>query len=259
MKSSEKPLETALRQVVVLFTTVTVLFCSFAFASSASASDTRSCSEGGLCIIGDIGPGGGTVFFVKSAGSFEASKTVTRTGMMGPESDTVAVSLTEEEQGALSYDYLEIAPYTAVVVRKWANVASWTSTATIDTRIGSGENGTLAITTAYENQDATNNAAHYANSYSNNELSDWFLPSQDELALVTILHFDDALGPNNPISEDLSRGEYSQYGAFYGWTTTPTNGVPYGSAVKIDPQWSKEAGLSAGADASVLPIRSFSF
>lgn len=260
MKSSDRPMETALRQVVVLFTTVAVLFCSFAFAPSASASDTRSCSEGGLCIIGDIGPGGGTVFFIKSAGAFEASKTVTRVEYGFEDSDTVGVSLTEAEQGALSYDYLEIAPYTAVVVRKWANVVSWASTgstATIDTRIGSGADGTQAITAAYSTQNATNNAAHYASSYSNNGLDDWFLPSQDELALVTILHFDGALGLNNPISEDISRGTVSP-GNFYGWTTTPIDVGP-GAAVKIDPQWLKGAGLGAGADASVLPIRSFSF
>jgi hypothetical protein len=264
MKSSEKPLETALRQVVVLFTTVTVLLSSFAFASSASASDTRSCSEGGLCVIGDIGPGGGTVFFVKSAGAFEASKTVTRYVDMGDGdlmaiNSQVGVALTEEENVALTFDYLEVAHYGGVAVRKWANGDTWPTTATIDTKIGSGESGTLAIMTGMADvgeQTAGNNAAYYANSYSNNGLDDWFLASQDELALVTIRHFDDALGLNDPVSEDISRHPNQ---TFYGWTTTPTrSGFAAGVSI-TDMQWIIGLGLGAGADASVLPIRSFSF
>jgi outer membrane protein OmpA-like peptidoglycan-associated protein len=258
MNSSTSPVDIALRQLVILFTTVALAVCSFAFTPKAFAVDSRACSEGGVCAVGDIGPGGGTVFFVKSSGDFVASKTVTRNGFMGPTSDTVTVSLTSGEQAALTFDYLEIAAYSAVVLRKWANTVSWTATATIDTRIGSGQSGTNSIVAAYPSQNASNNAAHYANAYSINGKDDWFLPAQDELALATIRHFDGVLGLNNPISEDISRGTLSP-GNFYGWTTTPTSGVPIGAGVKIDPQWSKAPGLSDGADASVLPIRAFSF
>jgi hypothetical protein len=256
MNSSTRQVDLALREIIILFTTIALVFCSFAFAPKAFAVDTRTCAEGGICAIGDIGPGGGTVFFVKAAGSFAVSESVRRINMMGETIDTVSVDLTSEEQAALIFDYLEIAPYSAVVVRKWANTVSWTSTATIDTRIGSGLGGTQSILEAYSSQDASNNAAHYANSYSNNDKDDWFLPSQDELALVTILHFKNTLQPNDPISADLDRGEYAPN--FYGWTTIPTNGAGYGAGVKIDPQWIKGVGLTAGSDASVMPIRAFS-
>ena len=252
------PLASATRQVLILFSALALVIFSLALSPNSSSADSRTCAQGGVSVVGDIGPGGGTVFFVKSSGSFEASKTVTRNSFMGPRSDTVTVNLTSSEHEALNFDYLEIAPYSAVVVRKWANGVAWTATATIDTRIGSGNSGTQSILAAYSSQNATNNAAHHANSYSNNGKDDWFLPSQDELALVTIRHFEGSLGVNNPISEDISRGTLSP-GNFYGWTTTPAEGTPTGSAVKIDPQWSKAPGLSNGADASVLPIRAFSF
>jgi hypothetical protein len=257
MNSSTSQVDLALREIIILFTTIALVFCSFAFTPKAFAVDTRTCAEGGICAIGDIGPGGGTVFFVKASGSFDVSETISwdmGMGMTG--TNTVSVSLTSDEQAALTFDYLEIAPYSAVVVRKWANTASWTSTATIDTRIGSGLGGTQSILEAYSSQDASNNAAHYANSYANNDQEDWFLPSQDELALVTILHFKNTLQPNDPISADLDRGHYAPN--FYGWTTIPTNGPGYGAGVKIDPQWLKGVGLTAGADASVMPIRAFS-
>jgi hypothetical protein len=173
-------------------------------------------------------------------------------GMTG--TNTVSVSLTSDEQAALTFDYLEIAPYSAVVARTWKSevvwaVVSWSALPTIGTIVGSGAAGTQVILDAVPTEPESENSARYASTYSNNGKSDWFLPSVDELALVTILHFKNALQSNDPISADLDRGQYAPN--FYGWTTTPQN------TVRIDPSWNKGYEVSSGL-ASVMPIRAFS-
>jgi hypothetical protein len=252
MNSSTSQVDLALREIIILFTTIALVFCSFAFTPKAFAVDTRTCAEGGICAIGDIGPGGGTVFFVKASGSFDVSETISwdmGMGMTG--TNTVSVSLTSDEQAALTFDYLEIAAYSAVVARTWKSEVDWTvvSWSGIDTIVGSGAAGTQVILDAVPTEPESENSARYASTYSNNGKSDWFLPSVDELALVTILHFKNALQSNDPISADLDRGQYAPN--FYGWTTTPQN------TVRIDPSWNKGYEVSSGL-ASVMPIRAFS-
>jgi hypothetical protein len=252
MNSSTSQVDLALREIIILFTTIALVFCSFAFTPKAFAVDTRTCTEGGICAIGDIGPGGGTVFFVKAAGSFDVSETISwdmGMGMTG--TNTVSVSLTSDEQAALTFDYLEIAPYSAVAARTWKSEVDWTvvSWSGIDTIVGSGAAGTQVILDAVPTEPESENAAHYASTYSNNGKSDWFLPSVDELALVTILHFKNELQPNDPISADLDRGLYAPN--FQGWTTTPQN------TVSINPSWIKGNEIASGLS-SVMPIRAFS-
>jgi hypothetical protein len=257
MNASTSQVDLALREIIILFTTIALVFCSFAFTPKAFAVDTRTCSEGGICAIGDIGPGGGTVFFVKAAGSFDVSESVSRSYPGDPEdifTNTVSVSLTSDEQAALTFDYLEIAPYSAVVARTWKSevdwtVVNWSARPTIGTMVGSGAAGTQVILDAVPTEPESENSAHYASTYSNNGKSDWFLPSVDELALVTILHFKNELQPNDPISADLDRGLYAPN--FQGWTTTPQN------TVSINPSWIKGNEIASGLS-SVMPIRAFS-
>lgn len=123
-----------------------------------------SCAQGGDCEIGDTGPGGGIVFYV-AAGTFTATGTACDTNCK----------------------YLEAAPY------GWYNGSddpemAWSGN--VDTQIGSTARnevvGTgLANTLAILNQNSTaGTAAYEANDYSNNGLSDWYLPAEDELQLM---------------------------------------------------------------------------
>ena len=110
-----------------------------------------SCANGGLCSIGDTGPGGGVVFY--DAGS-------------------------NQSWGR----YLEFAPSTSQVSRTWSTGANQqiTVTGADGTAIGTGLENTTLIAAQSGNL-AASSAASYAASYSNNNKSDWFVPSKAEL------------------------------------------------------------------------------
>jgi hypothetical protein len=118
------------------------------------------------CKVGDIGPGGGTVFYV-------ASETFTQVGATG-------------SMCATNCKYLEAAPTTSATFAWTDNVYVWSgNTATgigataQQTAIGTGYANTLAIV---GQSNTPNMAATISQAYRGpNGLSDWFLPSKDEL------------------------------------------------------------------------------
>ena len=99
---------------------------------------------GGACILGDIGPGGGLVFLIS---------------------------------GGLRY---EMAPKTwganETTGIAWCNTTNSDVAGAVGTAVGTGSANTTAIDAA-----CTNGAGQSAADYSANGLSDWFLPSLDEL------------------------------------------------------------------------------
>jgi hypothetical protein len=121
-----------------------------------------SCASGGVCAVGDTGPGGGIVFYVHPGGGTFAS----------PGSDCGA-----------SCRYLEVAPRASQEVIPWArgsNEAVSTTSGAIATGIGNGYQNTVNIKNQTGN-DAYTSAAVYAFEYSNNGKTDWHLPSKVEL------------------------------------------------------------------------------
>lgn len=120
----------------------------------AVAPTVKTCAEGGACVLGDIGPGGGKVFL--DAGSaqpwgrfMEAAPADWNAG--GPEPMAQWCNVT---QGSLP------------------GVSGWT--------IGSGEANTIAMVTA-----CASGAAVLARAYTGGGQNDWFLPSKDEQTLMT--------------------------------------------------------------------------
>jgi hypothetical protein len=155
--------------------------------------DPVPCADGGLCAVGDVGPGGGIVFFVRSVGPLAVHAVIPDPNRPGCESDdecsdtAVDVSLTAPEQAALPFDYYEVAPASAQVTEVWSvgsgghvfvDVPGATSLA-----FGAGPSNTAAILATLPTDSP---AAHYADGYSNNGLADWFLPSTDELRMVLV-------------------------------------------------------------------------
>ena len=146
-------------------------------ASTSTSSTTTTikvtCAQGGVCAVGDTGPGGGIVFYV-------APVPFTQIGATGSMCTT-------------SCKYLEAAPST------WSNAAgdpkiSWVSDYTTDYvnnwwRAVSGADG-VVVGTGYQNSldivaqsgnIAASSAAVASRAYAGGGKTDWFLGSRDEM------------------------------------------------------------------------------
>ncbi len=112
---------------------------------STSQASASTCATGGVCSIGDTGPGGGVVFFVKS--SYADTSISTQNG-------TRTTSLTSSELAALPFEYLEAAPIgwdaSSATDPEWkynsTNSSAGYSTIT-DVKIGTGRNNTELMRT----------------------------------------------------------------------------------------------------------------
>ena len=118
-----------------------------------------TCAKGGTCAIGETGPGGGKVFYLHASGTFTSPGSTCNTAGVG---------------GISTCKYLEAAP-SDQVPSAWCGYIS-TLLNVPATGIGSG----MANTTTADST-CTSGAIQVAADYTNNSLSDWFLPSQDEL------------------------------------------------------------------------------
>ena len=130
-------------------------------ATGAAGSDaTLTCAQGGTCVLGDTGPGGGKVFYVQTA------------------------------TAAAPWRYMEAAPNTwnggsADPTSAWcSNSAAYVPnllTGSTDTIQTSEAKGTGYSNTQKMLRGCTFGAANAAASYNGGGKSDWFLPSKDEL------------------------------------------------------------------------------
>ena len=127
-----------------------------------------TCAMGGACIVGNTGPGGGIVFYVQaSGGTFACGATL-----------------------ASRCKYLEAAPTSGTnawtdAIRTWATNINSNQTKSVPgadgTAIGTGYRNSLDIVAQTGNVAATS-AAVEARAYRGpNNLSDWYLPSKNEL------------------------------------------------------------------------------
>ncbi len=126
-------------------------------SSVPSQPDIKTCAEGGVCQDGDIGPGGGTVFIVsngaQSWGSyFEAAPNNWSGGSGDPEIE-------------------------------WCNAMTQIKPST-GGAVGTGSENTDLMVSA-----CTSGAGNRARAYDGGGLSDWFVPSSDELNLLILSDF----------------------------------------------------------------------
>ena len=127
-----------------------------------------TCAQGGACIVGDTGSGGGKVFYV-------ASGTFTQTGATGAMCSTYC-------------KYLEAAPTSGSSAWTDADYAWSGNTNTLigasaqGTAIGNGYANTLAIVGQSSGGNTAGKAGTASRAYLGpNGKTDWFLPSKDEL------------------------------------------------------------------------------
>jgi hypothetical protein len=220
---------------------VSALFIA-GFSTPANAADTRTCAQGGICAVGDVGPGGGVVFYVRTSGNFSDSHSFTYLDMNMNRSmtDVVTVSLGSTDVAGLQFDYLESAPSSGIVTRPQASADGATGTSYA---LGAGQANTNLFLQQFPSDTASNNASFYANDYVSNGLSDWFLPSVDELALLSIRHLKNELGLNDPFPQTN----------IYFWSSSFQENF-----FKHDGGMSKYFGMNSPATNSVIPIRAFS-
>jgi hypothetical protein len=189
-----------------------------------------TCAQGGVCQVGEVGPGGGIVFYVSPSpnGFFSAAPACTP-----------------------RCKYLEAAPITRPLpTNAWTDSKYiWSEyqlhTGVTGTSIGSGYANTSAIIS--QEGGRVNSAAYVARAYPGpNNLTDWYLPSKDELgALYSERDFVGAL--------------YAQDEDIY-WSSSelPDPGVPGASypwyLMMKYPFWSGSAKSEAQY---VRPIRAF--
>jgi hypothetical protein len=132
-----------------------------------------TCATGGVCIVGDTGPGGGIVFYVQASGTFDCGATL-----------------------ASTCKYLEAAPNTwsAGVIdplKPWAISTYQGSDVTPIFNDALAYNNALGIGLGYKNSLAivaqgndTTTAAGAARAYGGGSQSDWYLPTTAELNLL---------------------------------------------------------------------------
>ena len=125
-----------------------------AWIAVAPPASAATCESGGPCVIGDVGPGGGIVFISPS---------------------TVGNTTGKFFEAALN-TWNGSAPDAS---GQWCN-ASNASIAGLGNLIGDGEPNTGIISATCVST-GTNNAARYISERTIGGLSDWFLPSRDEM------------------------------------------------------------------------------
>lgn len=184
-------------------------------ATNATSTATRTftltvtaaltCATGGVCVVGNTGPGGGIVFYVQASGG----------------TFTCGVAL------ASTCKYLEAAPTSGTnawtdATYAWSgNTSSLIGSTAQGTAIGSGRKNTTAMNT----QNSTSSrAGTIALAYRGpNNLSDWYLPSKDELNQLYL---------NKTTVGGFSAGYYwssSEYDANLAWYQYFGDGIQYGN------------------------------
>ena len=147
--------------------TTTTVAATTTTVAATTTTVALACASGGLCAVGDTGPGGGIVFYVHANGTFACGETLNQ-----------------------NCTYLEAAPVGDEVQRTWATGGNQNAAVSgaDGTAIGTGEQNTADIVAQSGNVAATS-AAVYCSELVSGGQSDWFLPSKDELNLMyTNLH-----------------------------------------------------------------------
>ena len=149
--------------VVLIFVSVSVTQVSTEKVAQATE---LSCAEGGVCVLGDIGPGGGKVFYVAP------------TTFASPGSDSYPGSDCDD-----ACKYLEVAPGSAQRTLRWASTSNQSRSVAdnaTNTAIGTGMANTIKIANQSGNT-STDSAAVYAYEYQGGGKEDWHLPSFEEI------------------------------------------------------------------------------
>jgi streptogramin lyase len=154
------------------------LLSSITTQAQAVVPSSPTCAQGGVCQIGDIGPGGGKVFYI-------APTTFTQVGATGSMCTTNCKYLESALNGWNNAGVAADDPmrYWATDTDPGAGLGNQSTSVTgaSGTAVGTGFQNSVAIVNQSGNV-AASSAAVLAREYQGpNNLTDWYLPSKDEL------------------------------------------------------------------------------
>lgn len=155
-------------------------------APVTTTGDALSCATGGTCVIGEIGPGGGTVFYVASS-QFTSTGSACDTACMYLEAAPVgwikSPSYTGQNVCLSSAHKFSLDPQCM-----WPGTTS--SFVSTGTGIGTGHANTSAI---IDQSSTGGNAVTVARAFQGGGKTDWSLPSKDELNALCKWAFKDTV------------------------------------------------------------------
>ena len=204
--------------------------CTGSGATSTTTTLPLTCAQGGTCVVGDTGPGGGTVFYVHASGTFSCGIGLNST-----------------------CKYLEFSPY------GWNGGGDdpgvdWCNVSTDLDIDESGIGGGLANTTEADNT-CTSGAIQTVASYTNNGLGDWYLPTKDESNELCKYARQQSTGDTS-VGCASSGSVRSEFRSMHYWTSTEISGSTNA--------WSTEFGFGnqlasnkVPGTLAVRPIRAF--
>jgi hypothetical protein len=213
-----------------------------------SGKHTLSCLDGGVCVVGDFGPGGGRVFYVASGSGFACGAT------MSDRCNYLEVS--PPALGLASFDN----DATFTTARTWAQATNQSiSVPTISdsvtaTAIGRGYNNTLAII-AQGNSNPATSAAALARSYSGGGKTDWHLPSKDEMQQLCNWSINSACFPSGR-TLNSGVGATGFVAAAY-WTSSQLTATTASGPAFQQGGFQSTQARSKSESALVRPIRAF--
>ena len=146
-------------------------------------SSATTCAEGDNCVVGNTGPGGGTIFYVDLAG-FNCGTSYTNTGSPtgGLCSYLEAAPSGWANSGSPADDPIKLWAVTAYQSTDVAGIPNDPSANNSSTGIGLGYKNSIAIVgqNGLYNASSNNYAAGAARAYAGGSKSDWYLPTTAE-------------------------------------------------------------------------------
>jgi hypothetical protein len=209
-------------------------------STKATITIAGKCYSTSVCNLGDVGPGGGIVYYYASGG-FSCGPSFISTG---------------SPSGGLCH-YLEMAPSnwsgSTDPSYPWATVNTGTFLGINSAEFGRGYKNSLDIISA---GNSTGSAAYVARGYSGNGLSDWYLPSSyenDALIAFAKASPNSASNPGFGISNDKSSPNYG----FYWSSTEYGSSTNYPGYAAIQSAYWGGGGISKTTSTYLRPIRAF--